>query len=182
MTHAGMQAHLPPWRAGLPTTALLILALVVPLFSCNREPTDQWGRRSKDTHKVIEYIEVKGECFEDHVKQSAPYAGSIVHWYNVTTGQHSRYGDVLHEKELTPETLEERLRYPYKYQPPFTIHFQDLQAEDLEGEWLQLPGISNFTAEGEGGRYESTCFLNVMRRLDHLPPLEEAAQSRRTSP
>jgi hypothetical protein len=172
MAHHGMIAILPLYRMTSLAVGPLLLALTGSLLGC------YGGERSEDTYQFIEYLEVAGECFEDHVKQPAPYTGSIVHWYNVTKDYHSRYGSVHHTRELDTEKFAERTKRPYKYYPPFTIQFNDLQQEDLKGDELRLAGVSTDYQEYKSTAvtvymYESTCFLRVVRRLDHIPSTQE---------
>jgi hypothetical protein len=140
-----------------------------------------WSKRQQlpNDEFLVEYIKVAGECAEDHVKDSAPYTGSIEHSRNVTTGDHSGSGYVIHRRDYTDDAWTERLSDPYRYEPPFTITFTNLRPAELQGEILHLTGVSNFLADEESRRptYRATCTLRVTRRLDHRPSQpEEIAQ------
>jgi hypothetical protein len=71
-----------------------IAALAVLLCACNREEKDRFGRPLKDRPIIVEYIEIEGVCAEDHVKELAPYAGSIEHRYDSKKDTHDRGGFV----------------------------------------------------------------------------------------
>jgi hypothetical protein len=141
------------------TLGLLVVALAVT--ACDQQP-----QRSKDKYKFVEFIRLEGVCFETHVRQDAQYRGELVHWHNLTKDQHMRYGSVHHWEELAA-TLQ-RIETPHKYFPPFTIEFSGLTAEQIAGDTLSLNGISQHLEPGP--RYEATCRLNVVERLDHFPP------------
>ena len=144
------------------------MCVLVLLVACEEE-------RPKDESQFIEYIEVRGTCSEDHVKQSADYEGSIVHWYNVTKNRHARYGNVHQWGEITERIMEE-VKNPHRYYPPPAVDFNDLDQDQITGDELHLKGISDHLGgeQGDAGpHYETTCDLKVVRRLDHLPPVEE---------
>jgi len=65
---------------------------------------DEDRNKSSNKYKLIEYVAVEGECWEDHVKQSAipqvKYQGELVHWENQTKKTHSRYGSVTNWETL----------------------------------------------------------------------------------
>jgi hypothetical protein len=133
-------------------------------------------RRPVPNDKVlIEYIEVAGECAEDHVKDSAPYTGRIQHSRHVTTGDHAVVGSVFHSRDYTDEARTGRLSDPYRYEPPSSITFTHLRPADVQGDILHLTGVSDVGADEESRRlgYRATCTLRVTRRLDHRPSQQE---------
>jgi hypothetical protein len=136
------------------------IAIVAAMIggACDQDPP-------KRNYKFVEYVAVRGTCFEDHVKQQANYEGSLVHWRDLDKGYDSRYGSV-HRIGLLANTLEE-VRNPNKYYPPFMVTFSGLSGEEISGHTLTLKGISSRTEAGP--EYESTCLLTVTERLDHLP-------------
>jgi hypothetical protein len=148
------------------------LAFMLSVVSCGDKP-------AKDEHKFLEYVEVTGQCREDHVEQFDSYEGSFVHWFNVTKGDHSVYGAVSNKVDAGqagPEKLVERtlrsVRQPYKYFPPTSIEFSNLTPPQISSRSFTLSGIStHITGKGEctGPQYESTCNLKVIRRLNYLP-------------
>jgi hypothetical protein len=149
--------------------SLLIMGLAY-MFGDSRSK-----QQSLNDTSLIEYIEVAGECAEDHVKDSAPYTGSIEHWRNVTTGDHSGFGHVIHSRDHTDEAWAASFNDLYRYKPPFTITLFDFRPADLQGEILHLTGVSNFLADDGPLRptYRATCTLRVIRRLDHRPSQQE---------
>jgi hypothetical protein len=144
-----------------PTFITLALVFGTALSACQDEPP-------KDENKLIEYVEVAGLCRENHVIRSAEYKGSLVHWFNVTKGKHDVYGSVHYAKNVAAKTLEAN---PYKYHPPFSVKFSDLTPEQVAQPKFPLFGISCGSGDHvcEKPRYETTCRLRVVQRLDHLP-------------
>jgi hypothetical protein len=118
-------------------------------------------------HRTMAYMEVAGECAEDHAKLFASYQGSIEHWRHAPTNEEHISGYVRRPWE-EGRWIEERQR-PYCYHPPDSIHFSDLTPEDLTGDTLRLAGSSSGP---DNYQYESSCVLRVLRRLDHNPERE----------
>jgi len=59
------------------------------------------------------------------------------------------------------------------------IKFRKLKPEDLVGDELHLKGVSERLNSSE--RYEATCVLKVIKRLDYLPSSEEEDEWRKQS-
>lgn len=147
---------------------ILILAILV-IGGCNQTP-------QSDQYQFVEYLRVEGECYEDHVKQRAHYTGQLVHWHNKAKNVHSRHGSVHHFAGMAPEKMIEAIKNQYKYQPPFTISFANIPAEQFSSDNLNLNGISEHLGkdgEGGGSKYRASCALKVTKRLDHIPPMDE---------
>ena len=151
--------------------AFCYLTFMLSVVSCEDKP-------AKDEYKFIEYVEVTGQCREDHVEQFDEYEGSLVHWFNITRGDHNLYGYVTNkadaglESEKVIERASRGVRQPYKYFPPFSIEFIDLTPPQISSNSFTLSGISTPIPGKEdctGPQYESTCTLKVIRRLDYLP-------------
>ncbi|MDO9530830.1 MAG: hypothetical protein Q7O12_01695 [Deltaproteobacteria bacterium] len=159
----------------------VVVAIILILISNGCD-----NRRSKDEYKFIEYIEVEGNCYEDHVKQSANYKGDIVHWYNITKNIHSIYGsvstfDVISGNEMIKNIIE-RNNDPYKYYPPDIIELSDLSKEDIGNDVLNIKGISRHSGKdmnSVGPRYKATCNLKVTCRLNYLPSLKKEGNKSR---
>jgi hypothetical protein len=118
-----------------------------------------------ETHyTLLEVIDVKGTCHEDHVNQSDSYAGQIVRWRNDSTKQISTYGSVTNTGDLVRRTIE-GVKHPTKYQTPFSIEFMDIQFETNLPKW-ELHGTS-WREEGGPG-YDTTCELVVVKRGKEL--------------
>jgi hypothetical protein len=131
-------------------------------------------RRALPAQEFVEALDVEGDCAEDHVKESAPYEGTITHTRLVTTGTPVVSGYVT----LTPDARHARMIRrpdPYSYEPSFRIGFTRVLPEDLHGEVLQLAGVSEYLGDEESRRpsYRATCTLRVTRRLDHQPSRQE---------
>jgi hypothetical protein len=132
------------------------------------------SRRQGVPHQeLVEYVEVEGECAETHVKVSAPYTGQLRHSRDVTTGHQSVSGYVNHRRDY--DARMKRPRDPYRYEPSRAIGFTRLRPEDVQGDVLQLAGVSEYHADEESRRpsYHATCTLRVTRRLDHQPSQQE---------
>lgn len=144
---------------------VIVLGMLFIMVACSEQ-------QPKDEYKFIEYLKVEGTCYENHVKISANYSGSFVHWYNKTKDQHSRYGSVHHTEALTTEKLNEKIKNPYKYYPPFSVEFGVIPPDQFSKVEMKLNGISKHMPQREseeGARYEATCILRVLERLDYLP-------------
>lgn len=141
----------------------LITALV--LTACTED-------KPEDEYEFIEYLKVEGTCYENHVKESGSYTGSLYHWHNITKDKHSRHGFVLDNASFDPETSFERVKNPYKYSVPFIVRFQGISQDKYSQSAMTLEGISKHTSTVEskdGRQYETTCMLSVTERLDNLP-------------
>lgn len=138
------------------------------LSACSEE-------KPKDEYEFMEYLKVEGTCYENHVKESGHYSGSLVHWYNKTKAQHFRYGAVHHTVPLVPEKMIEEIKNPYKYYLPFSVSFQNIPQSQYSQSEMKLDGISEHTPKGEseeGKKYEAACMLSVTERLDYLPSVQ----------
>jgi hypothetical protein len=131
-------------------------------------------RRALPAQEFVEALDVEGDCAEDHVKESAPYEGTITHTRLVTTGTPVVSGYVT----LTPDAHHARMTRrpdPYGYEPSFSIGFTRLRPEDLQGDVLQLAGVSEYPGDEESHRpsHRVTCTLRVTRRLDQRPSRQD---------
>jgi hypothetical protein len=147
--------------------ATFTLAVVV-LGACGQDPP-------KDEYRFIEYVEIEGSCFEDHVRQPGKYTGSIVHWRNVTKNTEMRYGSVHRWAEEVAETSEQ-IENPHKYFLPFSIQFDDVAPQDLRNPTFTAKGVAKHITGRDGDaapQYEATCLLAVVKRSATLPPASE---------
>ena len=126
-------------------------------------------------YEYVEVLGVEGECAEDHVKEAAPYAGRLNHVRSLKTGNYMAFGYVtlpnaVHFRGLTSGPFD-----PYRYEPPYTIGFPDLTPDNLQGDLLQLAGVSEYLADEESRRprYRATCTLRVIERQSHRPAWQE---------
>ena len=141
---------------------LVIITYTVSM-GCQQKP-------AKDEYRLIEHIEVAGQCHENHVAQSAEYKGSLVHWFNVTNGKHNVYGGVDSAEDL--DKVSEETANPNKYHPPVIVTFDDITPEQVAQPEFSLSGTScrpGGTLGCNEPQYETSCRLKVVRRLDHLP-------------
>lgn len=138
-----------PIIAGLSVVFLSVMAV----SGCDEQ-------KPKKQHTLLEIIRVQASCFEDHVRLADTYAGQIVRWKSITSGEVTIYGYVNNTKDPVQRALA-LLEKPNSYQTPSVVEFQIVEADTNQASWSQ-PGISNF---GEGKlRYASTCQIEVMGR------------------
>jgi hypothetical protein len=137
---------------------LCVIGCIAPLlllFGCSQ-------KQAESKYRFIEDVFVQGECSEDHTIVSGNYEGDIVHWYNIATKAHSRYGFV---SNTDPDWTRQRVENPNRYAPPQIISFSNLSEKDIADSEFTLHGISDEESNG----YFSTCKLTVTKRQDHLP-------------
>lgn len=152
-------------RATFKLLAVLAASILLSVLGCE-------NKKQKDEFKFIEWLKISGTCYEDHVRQTSKYEGSLVHWFNVTRKQDDVYGSVHNPESATVENVVKRVENPYKYSPPFTIAFWEILPAQVEGKTMTLKGVSSQLgdhAQGGGQEYEATCELTVLERRDHLP-------------
>lgn len=143
--------------------AALVLFASLYLIAC----TDKPGPRHHST--LLEVIDVKGTCYEDHVLKPDGYAGQIVRWRDDETNQTSTYGSVTNTSDLITRTLD-RVKHPTVYQTPFMVDFWDVRIDTSQPKWV-LHGVSDSdrAKDSESG-YDSTCELFVIKRGKELYP------------
>lgn len=143
----------------------LFASLPFALMACSDKPKPQ------PHYTLLEVIDVKGTCHEDHVHQSDGYAGQIVRWRNDETKQIATYGSVTNTGDLIQRDFDE-VKHPTVYQTPYMVDFSDIRIDTNQPKWL-LHGISD-ADRGKGEDYESgydsTCELAVMKRGTELHP------------
>jgi hypothetical protein len=139
-----------------------VLALCAALFlgACNNKPERHYT--------LLEVIDVKGTCYEDHVRKADGYAGQIVRWQNDETKQVSTYGHVTNTRNLVNRVSDEA-DHPTVYHTPFIVVFSDVPLDTNQAKW-KLHGISVSDREDNDRGYDSTCELAVIRRGMKLDP------------
>jgi hypothetical protein len=144
------------------TSLALFASFSFALMACSNKPKPQHH------YTLLEVIDVKGTCYEDHVRQSDGYAGQIVRWSDDETKQIATYGSVTNTGDLVDRVLAEA-KHPTVYQTPFIVEFEDIRIDTNQPKWT-LHGISD-TKHGEGDEqgYDSTCELAVTKRGRELP-------------
>jgi hypothetical protein len=128
----------------------LLPALLLPLAACGTESSAQPAPGERFT--LVEHVQVSGTCFEDHVGESAPYAGFVDIWRDRTKNRDLLHGSVANFDR--PSAAE-----PKKYRPPAAIEFGEVGADQLAGPRVVLKGLT-------GGPKPSaaTCTLDVKKR------------------
>ena len=140
-------------------TLALFASLPLALMACNKpEPQHHYT--------LLEVIDVKGTCYEDHVRQSDNYAGQIVRWQDDETKQVSTYGSVTNTADLVQRTFDQ-VKHPTVYYTPFIVEFLDIRIDTSQPRWT-LHGVSGSNRENDGQGYDSTCELSVIRRGKEL--------------
>jgi hypothetical protein len=141
---------------------VLALLATLSLVACNNKP------EPRPRYTLLEVIDVKGSCYEDHVRKPDDYAGQIVRWRNNQAKQVSTYGTVTNTGNLVDRALDEA-RHPTVYHTPFIIRFSDIRIDTNQPRWT-LHGISVSEREDEDRGYDSTCELAVIKRGTELHP------------
>jgi hypothetical protein len=100
----------------------------------------------------VEHVQVVGSCFEDHVGESAKYAGFIDRWHDVKKNRDLLHGSVANFDRPSAAT-------PKKYLPPPAIQFGEIAADQLAGNRVVLQGLAS------GDRPSAaTCTLDIRKR------------------
>jgi len=136
----------------------------LPFLACSDKP------KPEHHYTLLEVIDVKGTCSEDHVRQSDGYAGQIVRWRDDETKQVATYGSVTNTGDMI-QRIEEKVKHPTVYQTPFMIDFSDIQTDTTQPKWM-LHGVSDSDhgkEEDYESGYDSTCELVVVKRGRELP-------------
>jgi len=132
--------------AALATAALLAVLLLIPVVGRADDQLPGSGER----FTLLEHVQVVGSCFEDHVGESASYAGFIDKWRDGKKNQDLLHGSVANF---------DRPDAAAKYHPPAAIQFGEVGADRLGGARLVLKGLTN----GDRPR-AATCTLDVRKR------------------
>jgi hypothetical protein len=135
--------------AALATAALLAALLLSPAAGrADGRPPAAPGER----FTLVEHVLVAGSCFEDHVGESASYAGFIDRWHDGKKNRDLLHGSVANFDR--PNAAE-----PKKYLPPAAIQFGEVGADPLARSRVVLKGL----ASGDRPR-AATCTLDVRKR------------------
>lgn len=134
--------------AALATAGLLAALLLVPAAG----QADDRPPASGERFTLVEHVQVVGSCFEDHVGESAKYAGFIDRWHDVKKNRDLLHGSVANFDRPNAAT-------PKKYLPPPAIQFGEIAADQLAGNRVVLQGLAS------GDRPSAaTCTLDVRKR------------------
>jgi hypothetical protein len=142
--------------------AALALLAILSLVACNNRPEPQ------PHYTLLEVIDVKGSCYEDHVRKPDSYAGQIVRWRNDQVKQVLTYGSVTNTGNLVARVSDE-VRHPTVYHTPFMVRFSDIRIDTSQPRWT-LHGVSESDSEDENKGYDSTCEMTVVKRGTELHP------------
>jgi len=94
--------------------------------------------KPKSHYVLKEVIDVQGTCLENHVGQRDSYAGHIVHWQTVETGEMLTYGFV--SIAFSPERAIDEATHPTVYHMPSMISFSDIDIDTNQPKWV-LHGV-----------------------------------------
>ena len=134
--------------AVLATAGLLAALLLIPAAG----QADDRPPASGERFTLVEHVQVVGSCFEDHVGESAKYAGFIDRWHDVKKKRDLLHGSVANFDRPNAAT-------PKKYLPPPAIQFGEIAADQLAGNRVVLQGLAS------GDRPSAaTCTLDVRKR------------------
>jgi hypothetical protein len=135
--------------------ALIFAALPFVLMGCGEE-------QPKNSFVLKEAIQVKGTCSEDHADKSDSYAGQIVRWQTVETGEVLTYGFVI--RVGGPQRILDEATHPNVYHTPSTISFTQIDIDTNQPKWA-LHGVSVRGDDGsKSNGYNSTCEVEVLDR------------------
>ena len=133
------------------TAGLLVLLAAFPLFPTAGHANDR-APTSGERFTLVEHVQVAGSCFEDHVGESARYAGFIDRWHDRKKNQDLLHGSVANFDRPNAAT-------PKKYLPPPAIQFGEVATNQLAGTQVVLKGFAS------GDRPSAaTCTLDVRKR------------------
>lgn len=128
-----------------------LLALAVCLLAaCGPSPRQLV---SSERFTLVEHLQVVGTCFEDHVGESARYAGYVERWHDT-----QKKRDLLQGSVTALDRLGEAAGNK-AYRAPYSIQFGDVGADKLQGEKIVLKGLT-----GGSRSADATCALEVSRR------------------
>ena len=134
--------------AVLATAGLLAALLLVPAAG----HADDRPPASGERFTLVEHVQVVGSCVEDHVGESAKYAGFIDRWHDGKKNRDLLHGSVANFDRPNAAT-------PKKYLPPPAIQFGEIAADQLAGNRVVLQGLAS------GDRPSAaTCTLDVRKR------------------
>jgi hypothetical protein len=142
----------------------LLVVLLVAIAACDDE-------QKPKPYVLKEVIDVQGTCSEDHVGEHDSYAGQIVRWQTVATGEVLAYGFVTKKGDMAEHIMDE-VSHPTVYHTPQQIKFSDIDIDTTQPTWV-LHGISDRgPPEEETKGYNSTCDLEVIKRGMEIRPPE----------
>jgi len=130
-------------------------------MACSDKPKPQHH------YTLLEVIDVKGTCHENHVQQSDGYAGQIVRWRDDDTKLAATYGYVTNTGNLVDRAFDEA-KHPTVYHTPFMVNFSGVLIDTNQPKWiLHGTSVTDRVEDVEQG-YDSTCELVVTRRGKEL--------------
>jgi hypothetical protein len=157
-----------------PPHLFLLVALSIAITACDEE-------KPKNHYVLKEVVDVQGTCSEDHVGQRDEYAGQIVRWQTVETGEVLTYGFVVKKGDFVQQTFDE-VTHPTAYHTPENLQFSEIDIDTDQPKWV-LHGVSNRGEEGEPIKgYDSTCDLDVVKRGMELPDVGHLLDSKKPAP
>jgi hypothetical protein len=139
----------------IPAPALIFVALSFALMGCDEE-------KPKNQYVLKEAIHVKGTCSENHVGRPDSYAGQIVRWQTIETGQVLTYGSLMRTRVNWQQRTIDEAMHPTAYHTPFMISFTKIDIDTNQPQWV-LYGVSVRGDDGSDG-YDSTCEVEVVKR------------------
>lgn len=125
---------------------------------------------------MLEIVDVRGICYEDHARRPDSYAGQIIRWQVDETKDVSTFGFVTKRSpDLVP------LNQPQDaYHAPPVVDFRDIQIDTKLPKWT-LHGVSSSEEDEDEGMdthshgfgYDSTCELEVVKRAPGIVSHED---------
>jgi len=159
-----------PCRARLSRKLAHLVAILVGVSVATMIVThsDSDAQTTKGEYKLKEFIDLQGECWENHVGQHAKYAGQIVRYQSVETGKISTYGFLF--RPWSAEQAIYETTHPTVYHTAAIMEFPEIGIGTDQPKWV-IHGVSDRGENVQG--YDSTCNVDVVKRgmeLREAPP------------
>ena len=141
----------------LTVSVAIVIGVSVAAMTVSRSDSD--AQTTKGEYKLIEAIDVQGECWEDRVGQHDKYAGQIVRYQSIETGKISTYGFLF--RPWSAEQAMDEVAHPTVYHTAAIMEFDDLDIDTNQPKWA-IHGVSNSRENAPG--LNSTCNVDVVKR------------------
>ncbi len=128
----------------------LVAAPLLLLAACSTESRPPAASGERFT--LVEHVQVAGSCFEDHVGESAKYAGFVDRWHDGKKNRELLHGSVANFDRPSAAAAK-------KYLPPAAIQFGEVGADQLSGARVVLKGLASDSLQSA-----ATCTLDVKKR------------------
>ena len=129
----------------LTVSVAIVIGVSVAAMTVTRSDSD--AQTTKGEYKLIEAIDVQGECWEDRVGQHDKYAGQIVRYQSIETGKISTYGFLF--RPWSAEQAMDEVAHPTVYHTAAIMEFDDLDIDTNQPKWA-IHGVSDRGENAQG--------------------------------